>query len=109
VTGICQLVGIWAVYWDNSVAASRMGDDAERPANLIGELGDAAEFGIALDLNTDQDKIARGEAGSGTTLVYPVAVGLTAISNNEGDNLASKIDVRRRVLDVFEDGSARIR
>jgi hypothetical protein len=49
---------------DDLVAASRLGDDSEGAADLIGELGDAVELGAALDLDADEYEIASSEARS---------------------------------------------
>ena len=49
---------------DDLVAASRLGDDAEGAADVIGELGGAVEVGAGLDLDADGYEIASGEARS---------------------------------------------
>ncbi len=50
--------------WDHLVAACGMRDDTERSSNMVGQLGDAADLSVAIDLNADQDKVPRGESGS---------------------------------------------
>ena len=73
------------------VAASGVGENAIRATNLIGELGDAVEFGVALDLNTNKDEVVGSEVGSRTTFVDTVAVSLAAVRQ-----LKRRLDERSR-------------
>jgi hypothetical protein len=50
--------------WNDLVAACSVRDDTEEPTDMVGKLGDAADLSVALDLDADQDKVARGKTGS---------------------------------------------
>jgi hypothetical protein len=52
------------IQWDHLVAACSMRDDTERSLDMIRQLGDAVDLGVAIDLNADQDKVTRGEIRS---------------------------------------------
>jgi hypothetical protein len=47
--------------------------------NLTGELGNSVEFSVALDLNTNKDKVVGSKGGSGATCIDTVAVSLAAV------------------------------
>jgi hypothetical protein len=91
---------------NNLVATGRVGDDTKWATDLVGELSDSVEVSVALDLNTNEDEIARGKAGSRATFVDAIAVCVATIFNNKGDDLAGKVHVLAGVLNVFEDGRA---
>jgi hypothetical protein len=59
-----------------------VGENAIRATNLIGELGDAVEFGVALDLNANKDEVIGSKVGSRATGVDAVAVSLAAVFDN---------------------------
>jgi hypothetical protein len=90
------------------VTASGVGKDAIRATNLIRELSDAVEFSVALDLNTNEDKVVGSEVGSGATFVDTVAVSLTAIFDNQSNDLTSEVDVMASVFNVVENRGAGI-
>jgi hypothetical protein len=73
---------IGQVHGHKFVAASGVGKNAIWATNLIGELGNAVEFSVALDLNTNKDEVVGSEAGSRATFVDTVSVSLTAIFDN---------------------------
>jgi hypothetical protein len=45
------------------VAAGGVGNNAIWAADLVRELGDTVEFGVALDLNANKDKVVEGKDG----------------------------------------------
>ena len=45
------------------VATGGVGNNAIWAADLVRELGDTVEFGVALDLNANKDKVVEGKDG----------------------------------------------
>jgi hypothetical protein len=90
------------------VAASGVGENAIRATNLIRKLGNAVEFGVALDLNTNKDEVVGSEVGSRTTFVDTVAVSLTAVFDNKSNDLTGEVDMVAGLLDIVENGCAGI-
>ncbi len=62
-TRVGERVRIGQVEWNDLAATSRVGDDAEGATDLVRELGDTVEFGVALDLNANKDKVVEGKDG----------------------------------------------
>jgi hypothetical protein len=88
------------------VASSKVGDDTEWATDLVGELGDKVELGIALDLDMNKDKIAKGKGGGRAASIDTITMGGTSVSNDEGNNLVGKVDVHGGLANVGEDGGA---
>jgi hypothetical protein len=52
------------IEWNNLVTACTARDDTEGSTDMAGKLGDGVDLSIAIDLDADQNKVARGESGS---------------------------------------------
>jgi hypothetical protein len=104
--GVREWIRIGLVKRDDFVATGRMGDDTEGATDLVREFGDATEFCIALNLDTNEHEVAGNEAGCGATFVDTIPVGLATILDDKGDDLAGEIDMLGCVLDVVKDGRA---
>jgi hypothetical protein len=91
------------------VAAGGVGNNAIWAADLVRELGDTVEFGVALDLNANKDKVVEGKDGRWTTFIDAVTMSLTAIFDDESNDLTGEIHMAAGVFDVVENGGAGIK
>jgi hypothetical protein len=101
-----QRFGIRAVHGDNLITTSGVSNGAEGTADLEGELSNAWKLSVALNLDTDEDKVADRKGGSGAAQVNAIAVSLAAVFDHKGGNLLSKVDVSGGGFDIFEDRGA---
>jgi hypothetical protein len=81
-----------------------------RATDLIGRLGNAVEFSVALDLDTNEDEVVDSKIWSRATSIDRVAMSLTTIFDYdyESKNFTGKVYMAASVLDAFEDGGARV-
>jgi hypothetical protein len=86
----------------NFATASRMGDNRERPAHLIGKLGDTIEF------DANQHQIIGSKRQSRAAFVDAVTASLSAVFNKKSNNLVSKVHVLASMFDAVKNRCASI-
>jgi hypothetical protein len=84
-----------SVHRDKLVATGEVRGDGERSADLVSELGHSIEFGIALDLDTDKNKVTYGKGRTGAASIDMIAMGLATVGDDKGNNVAGKVNVKQ--------------
>ena len=62
-TRVREWVRVRQMHVHDFVATSGVGNNAIWATDLVRELDDTVEFGVALDLNANQDEVVGGEDG----------------------------------------------
>ena len=73
---------------------------------MVREFGDTVEFGVALNLDADENEIANGKVGPGATGVDAVTMSLATIGNNESHDFLCKVDMSGGLRDVSKNRGA---
>jgi hypothetical protein len=98
-----EWVRIGQMHRHDFVATSGVGDNAIGATDLVRELGDAVEFGVALHLNANEHEVVGGKDGRGATFIDAVTMSLTAIFDDESNDLTREIHMAAGLFDVVED------